>query len=313
MGKTIEKDYQQVLEELSKPFEAHEIEWRVEVATQNANKPISLLVLPYINSRMVMKRLDKVLGPLWKDSYETIETTKSSGFRCILSIKIGDEWISREDAAELSDIEPIKGGYSNALKRAGAKWGIGRYIYDLPSFWVELKDKGAHYVNGKFKINNSQTHVKGYFDTPKLPKWALPVVEKPTQPKNKQAEQETENVKQNALHHIHEALANIEVPENLIPDLLSQTSGSTKPLKDCTIEELTSLYTVLQPVHNYLNDCRKMNLEKKEILYYAQITLKRGLKEYYELLFCLTKALRKETIQLIKDDLQQGAASSQVS
>ena len=39
-----------------------------------------------------------------------------------------------------TDIEPVKGGLSNAFKRAASMWGIGRYLYDLKNLWVPLKD-----------------------------------------------------------------------------------------------------------------------------------------------------------------------------
>lgn len=166
--------YQEIMEELSAPFEVNDIEWRVQSATSKNGGGYRLLVLPYITSRAIMKRLDKVVGPFWKDQYEPVLVQSAPALRCILSLKIGDEWISREDAAELSDIEPIKGGYSNALKRCATKWGPGRYLYNLPQYWVDLQNNGEHRVYGNFKVNGKQLKLQGYFNTPKLPNWALP-------------------------------------------------------------------------------------------------------------------------------------------
>ena len=37
-------------------------------------------------------------------------------------------------------MEAIKGGLSNAMRRAAVQWGIGRYLYDLPQQWVPVDD-----------------------------------------------------------------------------------------------------------------------------------------------------------------------------
>lgn len=42
------------------------------------------------------------------------------------------------DGAENTDIEPVKGGLSDAYKRAAVKWGIGRYLYDMEAAWVDV-------------------------------------------------------------------------------------------------------------------------------------------------------------------------------
>ena len=59
---------------------------------------------------------------------------------CNLSIRVGGEWISKEDGAPFTDFEAFKGGISDALKRAAVKYGIGRYLYDAPIQWVPLRN-----------------------------------------------------------------------------------------------------------------------------------------------------------------------------
>lgn len=124
------------LADLSKPFPAREIEWRVGSTTADKKRGMALA---YLTARHVMDRLDEVCGPqAWQDRYEF------HGARtvCYLSIKIGDEWITKADGAGDSDVEAEKGAISDALKRAAVKWGIGRYLYDLESPWVELEEAG---------------------------------------------------------------------------------------------------------------------------------------------------------------------------
>jgi hypothetical protein len=53
----------------------------------------------------------------------------------------------RQTAAGDSDVEEEKGAISDAFKRAAVKWGIGRYLYDMPTPWVPC-EVGR---NGKWK------------------------------------------------------------------------------------------------------------------------------------------------------------------
>jgi hypothetical protein len=124
------------LADLHKPFPAAEIEWRV--GSTNGDKT-SGLALAYLTARHVMDRLDAVCGSQnWQDRYEF------HGARtvCYLSIRIGDEWVTKADGAGDSDVEAEKGAISDALKRAAVKWGIGRYLYDLGNIWVDTEPAG---------------------------------------------------------------------------------------------------------------------------------------------------------------------------
>ena len=124
------------LSDLHKPFPANEIEWRV--GSTNADKTRGL-ALAYLTARHVMERLDEVCGAEnWQDRYEFHGTRTV----CYLSIKIGDQWVTKADGAGDSDVEAEKGAISDALKRAAVKWGIGRYLYSLASPWVEVEAFG---------------------------------------------------------------------------------------------------------------------------------------------------------------------------
>jgi hypothetical protein len=124
------------LKELHAPFPATEIEWRVGSTTKDKTRG---LALAYLTARHVMERLDEVCGPEnWQDRYEF----HGSRTVCYLSIKIGDQWVTKADGAGDSDVEAEKGAISDALKRAAVKWGIGRYLYSLASPWVELEAHG---------------------------------------------------------------------------------------------------------------------------------------------------------------------------
>ena len=124
------------LSALHQPFPASEIEWRV--GSTNADKTKGL-ALAYLTARHVMERLDAVCGAAnWQDKYEFHGTRTI----CYLSIRIGDEWITKADGAGDSDVEAEKGAISDALKRAAVKWGIGRYLYLLGNTWVGIEPAG---------------------------------------------------------------------------------------------------------------------------------------------------------------------------
>lgn len=128
-----------MLAALSAEFPREAISWRAQSVTKEGTKAMALA---YIDARDVMDRLDAVCGPEnWQDRYEF------HGPRtvCYLSIRVGDEWITKADGAGDSDVEAEKGAISDALKRAAVKWGIGRYLYALETPWVpcESYEKGG--------------------------------------------------------------------------------------------------------------------------------------------------------------------------
>jgi hypothetical protein len=147
----------EILEKLSAPFTADEIEWR---AGSTNKEKTQALALAYINARSVMNRLDDVVGAEnWSDSYQIITGEGKRGYICTLSLRLNNEWIGKSDGADESDFEATKGGLSDAFKRAANKWGIGRYLYNLDAVWVPCQEFGR-----TVKLTK----------TPQLPAWALP-------------------------------------------------------------------------------------------------------------------------------------------
>jgi hypothetical protein len=62
------------------------------------------------------------------------------------------EWVQKWDAAENTDIEPVKGGISDSFKRAAVLWGIGRYLYGLAAMWVEIEQRGRSWAIGEKEL-----------------------------------------------------------------------------------------------------------------------------------------------------------------
>ena len=57
-----------------------------------------------------------------------------------------EAWITKWDGADDSDIESVKGGLSDSMKRAAVEWGIGRYLYGMTQKWVSIEQRGKGYV-----------------------------------------------------------------------------------------------------------------------------------------------------------------------
>jgi hypothetical protein len=152
---------------LAEPFHSQDIEWRIGTTGKNA-KGVWALCFPYLTARAVMNRLDDVFGAYWQNKLEPVPGGKAGGFICGLSVKVGDEWITRWDGAEVTDVEPLKGAISAALKRAAVLFGIGRYLYDLPDCWAIITDAR----DGFYGKTKDGTEFRWY--PPGLPKWALP-------------------------------------------------------------------------------------------------------------------------------------------
>ncbi len=139
----------EIIEALTRPWEREKIKWRVGSLTKDKKRA---LPLAYVDARSVMERLDTTVGPLnWQDRYEFHDKRTV----CYLSLRFGDEWISKADGAGDSDIEGEKGGISDAFKRAAVRWGIGRELYAIKCRWMPcdeykqlIGDPWQHVITG---------------------------------------------------------------------------------------------------------------------------------------------------------------------
>lgn len=134
-----------ILEQLSAPFDPDRVSWRVGPTNKDKTKGMALA---YIDARDVMQRLDEACGPGgWQNDYPHANGKTV----CRIGIKIGDEWIWKADGAGDSEMEAEKGALSDSFKRAAVRWGIGRYLYDVPAPWIQIEPMGK-----SFKIVDSE-------------------------------------------------------------------------------------------------------------------------------------------------------------
>lgn len=93
-------------------------------------------LLLFQNSRNTMDALDRNFGEFgWKISYKDVA---GQIYGC-LSIKDPDtnEWISKEDTGDESNISEKKGQSSDILKRCAVRFGYGRELYTSPKITVD--------------------------------------------------------------------------------------------------------------------------------------------------------------------------------
>lgn len=148
------KTAQQVGLELEQFFEPHEVKWKPQ-----AVKGSRAMAIAYVSARAVMDRLDDVVGVAgWRDDYELLS---DGSVACRLSVLIEGAWITKTDVGSQSEQpdggDRMKSAFSDALKRAAVKFGVGRYLYKLPHQWAE-------YDPAK----------RGFVQPPTLPAWAIP-------------------------------------------------------------------------------------------------------------------------------------------
>jgi hypothetical protein len=117
-----------VLEALGAPFPDDEVEF-----LPRGNFEGKARALAYIDARSVMRRLDAVVGPAnWSFDFDLLspEGKMVKGKLTVLGI-------TKCDAGEGgSEDEVLKSAVSDALKRCAVHFGIGRYLYYLPSVWA---------------------------------------------------------------------------------------------------------------------------------------------------------------------------------
>lgn len=125
---------------LAAPFPDDMVSWKPQVTTTGREKrPIMRNgqqvagCVAHIDARAVMNRLDEAVGAgNWSDSYEIVDRTHVV---CTLTVY----GVSKTDVGEANTegfADPLKGAFSDALKRAAVKFGIARYLYDMEMKWL---------------------------------------------------------------------------------------------------------------------------------------------------------------------------------
>jgi hypothetical protein len=132
----------QILAALSAPFPADQVEFLPR--SVNGTRA---LAIPYLSTAAVMQRLDDVLGLDWECKSQLLP---GGCVLCCLRLKVGDTWIERSDIGSPSDQpdagDKCKAAFSDALKRAAVRFGVGRYLHGIALVWADYDPKARRFV-----------------------------------------------------------------------------------------------------------------------------------------------------------------------
>ena len=143
-------NWTELLAELAKPFPASAVYWRAGSTTRDKKRAQAL---PYAEPRVYEDRLNAVCPGFWSVTF------KPWGERLICELTIGG--LTRSSTGEENDgFAPGTATEAQAFKRACSKFGLGRYLYEVPISWVEYDDQK-----------------KRLLEVPELPARFLPVPE----------------------------------------------------------------------------------------------------------------------------------------
>lgn len=140
------KTPREIQQALAMPFAPEDLEWRLQTTFEDNMRGVAV---PYVTNRAIQNRLDDVVGPEnWYNDYKPWHGNgKKEAQICGISIYFeGRGFITKWDGAEDSDIEPVKGGLSDSMKRAAVQWGIGRVLYSMDTVYVDIEKKGRSFI-----------------------------------------------------------------------------------------------------------------------------------------------------------------------
>ena len=146
----------ELLEKLAQPFPSSSIYWRAGVVSRDKKRAQAL---PYAEPRIYEDRLNQICPGLWSVSFRPWGES-----RIICDLTIGE--LTRSSTGEENEgFAPGTAAEAQAFKRACVKFGLGRYLYDIPIVWVPYDEKARRLS-----------------ETPTLPEKFLPPLERTALP-----------------------------------------------------------------------------------------------------------------------------------
>ena len=137
-------------------LKADEIEVRVGQVGQDKKGNGYATMLLYKNARTDMAILDETYGAMnWQADYKEVKGNLYCGIAVWDEVK--GEWVWKWDCGTESNTEKEKGEASDAFKRAGFRWGIGRELYTAPFIYMQVatvpNGKGGYRLNDPKEFN----------------------------------------------------------------------------------------------------------------------------------------------------------------
>lgn len=138
----------ELLQTLKQPFHPSDVFWKPGSVSKDGAKA---LALAYATLRAYQNRLDAVCGADWAVSYTPW------GERIVCNLTIGGvtrastgEADSQQERTEIAGTS----AEAQAFKRACSAFGLGRYLYHLPTVWLEYDAQARQFTDqAKAKLN----------------------------------------------------------------------------------------------------------------------------------------------------------------
>jgi hypothetical protein len=130
------------LSDLRRPFTVQAVKFKPQTVMQDKTKALASF---YIDARLAAERLNTVVGAEnWSDSYRLLAdgaATPALYYPVECSLRVCG--VTKVDVGQGADTKldekAWKSAYSDALKRAAVKFGIGVYLYVLPNVWAPVR------------------------------------------------------------------------------------------------------------------------------------------------------------------------------
>jgi hypothetical protein len=125
-------NWKTLLEQLSQAFPKSEIQWRAGAVTRDKKRAQAL---PYAEPRAYEDRLNDICLGDW-----SVKFSPWGEKRIICELTING--VTRSSTGEDNDsFAPGTAAEAQAFKRACSKFGLGRYMYDVPIQWVDYDEE----------------------------------------------------------------------------------------------------------------------------------------------------------------------------
>lgn len=234
------KTHREVFKELRRPFAPESVKFRADGKVQGDAAVGQVRCLSYIDSRLVSDRLNDVCGGDWHDEYKVLIGSNGQilGVECALTVM----GVTRTDVGEPGEAlaaKRPKAIYSDSLKRAAVKFGIGCFLYALPVLRGESSSKGYLTDTGKKQLRDGYTR---WLNSPETVKyWGTPFIYGDAEDAQGDAEVDSSEEEQHARPGSEDLQAVSDVVAHSHPEpTLFSREESTLPIVKPSVEQLPS-------------------------------------------------------------------------
>lgn len=130
----------EIMAQLARPFSPDLICWKPQALSKDRTRG---LAVPYADPRAYLDRLNEVVPEGWHS--RAAFTVAAGKLVCVVHLAILGVTRYGDGEADLNDANTATAASAQGLKRAATAFGLGRYLYDLPTPWEEYDDRSRQF------------------------------------------------------------------------------------------------------------------------------------------------------------------------